>query len=149
MIKIEHEITVQDNIDDVFSFIANAENNPKWDPDCITAKITSEEPIGGGTAGKSVLNILGKRYDSAFTYDEYDPPHLVSKQITAGHIKVEETNELKEVNNGTQLSRNLEISHNGPKKLLEPFLAKKIKKQFQASHEKLKLYFRIKTSAGF
>jgi uncharacterized protein YndB with AHSA1/START domain len=149
MIRIEHEITIQEEIDEVFSFISNAENNPKWDSDCVMAKITSEEPIGVGTAGKSIVNILGRSYESTFTYDEYDPPQRVSKQITAGQIKMKVTNELKEVDNGTQLARNLEISHNGPKKLMEPLLAKKIKKQFQGSHEKLKLYFRLKVSAGF
>jgi hypothetical protein len=149
MIKIDHEITIQDNIDDVFSFIANVENNPKWDSDCIMAKITSEGPIGVGTVGKSVLDILGKRYDSTFTYDEFDPPHLVSKQITAGHIRMKVTNGFKEVDRGTQLTRQMEISHNGLNKLLEPFKAKRMKKQFQASHEELKLYFRLKTSAGF
>lgn len=149
MIRIEHEITLQDNIDDVFSFIANVENNPKWDSDYIMAKITSEEPIGVGTEGKSVLSILGKSYESTFTYDKYDPPHLVSKHITAGNIKMEVTNGLEEVDNGTQLTHYLEISHKGLKKIVEPFLAKKIKKQVHANLEQLKLYFRLKASAGF
>jgi hypothetical protein len=149
MVRFEHEITLQKDIDEIFSFIANVENNPKWDSDCIMAKITSEGPIGEGTVGKSVLNILGRSYDSTFIYDEYDLPHLVSKHITAGHIEMKVTDGLKEVENGTQLTHYLEITHKGPKKLMEPFLAKRIKNQFQAGHEKLKLYFRIKASAGF
>jgi uncharacterized protein YndB with AHSA1/START domain len=149
MIRIEHEITIQDEIDEVFSFISNAENNPKWDSDCIMAKITSEEPIGVGTAGESTLDILGKTYNSTFTYDEYDPPHMVSKHIRAGHIKMIVTDRLKEVDNGTQLTRCIEITRNGTKMLMEPFFAKKIKKKFQVSYEKLELYFRLKTSVSF
>lgn len=149
MIRIEHTITIQDSIDDVFSFIASAENNPKWDSDCIMAKIISEGQIGVGTEGKSVVTVLGRSYESTFSYDEYDPPHLVSKHIKAGNIKIDVTNGLKEVANGTQLTHNLEITHSGLKKVMEPFLAKKIKKQVHASLDQLKMYFRLKTSAGY
>lgn len=149
MIKIEHEITLQDHIDEVFTFIANAENNPKWDPDCLEAEITSEGPIGVGTTGKSVQNILGTSYYSTFRYDEYEPPFLVSKHLTSDQLRMEITNGLVEVGNGTKVTQQLEIRHSGPMKLLEPFMAKRLEKQIRVNFDKLKLYFRLKSAAGY
>jgi hypothetical protein len=148
MIKIKHEITLQDHIDDVFSFISNPENNPKWDPDCLEAEITSEGPIGVGTKGRFVQNLLGTSYYSTFTYDEFEPPFLVSKHITSDQLRMEIKNGLVDMGNGTRLTQHLEIQHSGPKKLLEPFMAKRIEKQIQLNLDKLKLYFRIKSAAG-
>ena len=134
MIKITHEITLQDHIDDVFRFIANAENDLKWDPDCLEAEITSEGPIGVGTTGKYVQNVLGTSYFSTLTYDEYDPPNVVTKHITSDQFKMQIKNGLVDVGNGTRLTQHLEIRHNGPKKLLEPFMAKRIEKQIIYLH---------------
>lgn len=149
MIKITHEITLQDHIDEVFSFIANAENNPKWDPDCLEAEITSEGPIGVGTTGKYIQNILGTSYYSTFTYDEYDPPFRISKHVTSDQIRMEIKNGLVDVGNGTKLTQEMEIQHSGPKKLLEPFMAKRLEEQFRINLDKLKMYFRLKSAAGY
>ena len=92
--------------------------------------------------------LLGTSYDSTFTYDEYEPPFLVSKHITSEEIKMEITNGLKDVGNGTRLTQQLKIKHNGPKKLLEPFLSKRIEKQIRINIDKLKLYYRLKSAAG-
>jgi hypothetical protein len=148
MIKIEHEITLQDHIDEVFTFIANSENNPKWDPDCLEAEITSEGPIGVGTTGKYIQNLLGTSYYSTFRVDEYEPPFLVTKHITSDQLRMEIKNGLVDVGNGTRLTQRLEIRHRGPKKLLELFMAKRIEKQIMVNLDKLKLYFRIKSAAG-
>ena len=148
MIKITHAITLQDRIDEVFRFIANAENNPKWDPSCLEAEITSVGPIGVGTSGKYVQNLLGTSYYSTFTYEEFEPPFLVSNQITSDQFRMEIKTGLVDVGNGTRLTQQLEIQHNGPKKLLEPFMAKRIEEQIRINLDKLKLYFRLRSAAG-
>lgn len=78
-------------------------------------KITSEGLIGVGIVGESVIDIMGKRYEANFLCSEYYPVHMVSMQISAGHIKTKTTNGLLEVDNSKQLIQHMKITHNGLK----------------------------------
>jgi hypothetical protein len=104
----------------------------------------SEGAVGVGTTGKSVSRILGRSYEADFTYDDYDPPHLVSHRLTASSMEMETTNGLKQVENGTQITLSLKVKFRGINKLREPFISKKMKKQFRENLEVLQLYFRLK-----
>lgn len=145
MVRVEHEITLHNDVDELFSYIANPENNPIWDKNTYETEQKSESAIGVGTTGQITRTFLGRSYETNFTYEAYDPPHLVSHQITAGPIEVETTNGLKELENGTQISLDLKVRFKGLKKLMEPFFARRIRKQVGENLEELQLYFRLKS----
>lgn len=149
MIKVRHEITIQEPIDEVFEFIANPENNPKWDSDYLMATIPSQEPIGVGTIGKSVGLFLGRTYESTIEFAEFSPPHNVAHQITFGPMRMETRNGFKAVGEGTQIVHDRRIRLGGLKRLMEPFIGKRIRNKVIADLEQLQLYFRLKASAGF
>ena len=144
MVKFEHEIIVHNDIDEIFSYIAKPESNPIWDSNTFESLHFSEGEVGVGTTGKSVSRFLGRSYEANFTYDDYDPPHLVSHRMTAGCMEMESINGLKQVENGTQITLSLKIKFKGINKLREPFISKRIKKQFRENLEVLRLYFRLK-----
>ena len=144
MVRIEHEISLHNDVDELFSYIANPENNPIWDKNTNETGQISESAIGVGTTGQITSTFLGRSYETNFTYDVYDPPHLVSHQLTVGPMEMEMTNGLKELENGTQITLDLKVRFKGLKKLMEPFIARRMKKQVRENLEQLKLYLRLK-----
>ena len=144
MVEFEHEIILHNDVDEIFSYIAKPESNPIWDSNTFESLHYSEGAVGVGTTGKSVSRLFGRSYEANFTYDDYDPPHLVSHRMTAGPMEMQTTNGLKEVENGTQITLSLKVKFKGINKLREPFISKRLKKQFRENLEVLRLYFRLK-----
>jgi hypothetical protein len=62
---------------------------------------------------------------------------------------VETRNGLRRDGNVTRIMHDRRIRLRGLKRLYEPFIGKKIRKKVIADLEKLQLYFRLKSSAGF
>jgi hypothetical protein len=149
MIKVRHEITIHESIDEIFNFIANPANNPKWDSDYLVATVVSEGPIGVGSVGKSIGLFQGKTYESTIECAEYSPPFNVAHHADIGPAHVEMRNGLRREGNVTKIMHDRRIRLRGLKRLMEPFIGKKIKKKVIADLEQLQLYFRLKTSAGF
>jgi hypothetical protein len=144
MVKFEHEIILHNDVDEIFSYLANPECNPIWDPNTFESMHCSDGEVGVGTTGKSVSRFLGRSYETNFTCDDYDPPHLVSHRMTAGPMEMETTNGLKDVENGTHITLSLKVKFKGLNKLKEPFVSKRMKKQFRDNLEALQLFFRFK-----
>ena len=143
MVKFKHEIILHNDVDEIFSYLANPECNPVWDTNAFESVQFAEGAVGVGTTGKSVNRFLGRSYETNFTYDDYDPPHLVSHRMTAGPMEMETTNGLKEVENGTQITLSLKVKFKGINRLREPFISKRMKKQFRKNLEDLQLFFRL------
>jgi len=144
MVKFEHEIILNNDVDEIFTYLANPECNPIWDANTFESVKYSEGAVEVGTTGKSVNRFLGRSYETNFTYGDYDPPHLVSHRMTAGPMEIETTNGLKDVENGTRVTLSLKVNFKGINKLREPFISKKMKKQFRENLEVLQLFFRFK-----
>jgi hypothetical protein len=149
MIKIKHEITTPEAIDEVFNFIANPANNPKWDSDYLAATVLSEGPIGVGSVGTSMGVFQGKLYESTVECAEFSPPFSVVHHAKIGPAEVESRHSLRRDGNLTTITHDRRVRLRGLKRLYEPFLGRKIRKKVIADLKKLQLYFRLKTSAGF
>jgi hypothetical protein len=148
MIKIRHEITTPVAIEEVFKFIANPANHPKWDSDYLAATMISEGPIDVGSVGMSIGFFQGKTYESTIECAEFSPPFNVAHHASIGPVQVETRNGLRREGNVTRIMHDRRIRLRGLKRLIEPFIGKKIKKKVIADLEQLQLYFRLKASAG-
>ena len=86
MIKIENSIVINRPVDEIFEFMANAENNPQWQSGTQEAVKTSEGPIGVGTTFTSVSQLLGKRLESVVEYTTYEPNKRLAGKVTSGPV---------------------------------------------------------------
>jgi uncharacterized protein YndB with AHSA1/START domain len=64
MAKLEISTVINRPVEEVFAFLSNPENWPKWISGSIEAKKTSEGPIGVGTTWRQVLTFLGQRMEA-------------------------------------------------------------------------------------
>jgi hypothetical protein len=88
-------VTVTKDIDvpaaDLFGFVSNFENNPRWQRGMRSCRWTSSPPHGVGSTYDQVARFLGKDIVSSFKVLEYDPGRRVKITSTAGPFPITET----------------------------------------------------------
>jgi uncharacterized membrane protein len=88
-------VTVTVDIDrpaeDIFAFVSNFENNPRWQQGMRSCTWTSPPPHGEGSTYDQTAHFLGKDVVSKFRVVEYEPDRRVKITSTAGPFPITET----------------------------------------------------------
>ena len=135
--KIELTTVIKRPIEEVFEFLSNAENNPKWDLDFVEAKKTSEGPIGVGTTWRFVQKVFGQRLESKAEVTEYEP-NWKSTLESKSPFPMKGQFTFESVEGATQVTFKVEVEPGGFFKLAEPLLATMMKRQGEADFANLK-----------
>ena len=80
MIDFKTDIQIERSTDDVFRFIADFENTPKWNFFVTSVKRLSTGPVGLGTKFHQVRKTDQQEYEVI----AFEPPRSVEIQTTAG-----------------------------------------------------------------
>ena len=72
--QFEGTVTVNRPIEEVFDFLANGENDPKFSPRVQEIRKTTEGPIGVGTVYASTVKDAGMTTKREFELTEYERP---------------------------------------------------------------------------
>jgi uncharacterized membrane protein len=139
MINVEVSTVINRPIPEVFAFVANLENHPKWETDFQEVKRLTSTPGGVGTLFQCVLKMPGKSMTSKFEITEYE----VNKKIAfegelAGPAKPKGSYIFESVAPGTKVTALPRPQLRGLFKLLEPIMAGYIRRQNQAHLSNLK-----------
>lgn len=76
---------------DVFAFVADFENNPRWQRGMRTCRWTSPPPHGKGSTYRQVARFLGRDIVSGFEVVELVPGRSVRITSTSGPFPITET----------------------------------------------------------
>ena len=138
MIRVETSVVIDRLPDEVFAYISNFENNPKWQSGMQQAKFTSEGPLGVGSTYTQVAKFLGRRIQSTFEVLEYAPERMVKATTTSGSFPITFTRLVKPVEGGTQVAAIIEGDASGFFKLAEPLMARLVQRSVDADYANLK-----------
>jgi len=139
MIKVEESTVINRPIAEVFAFVANFENHPKWESNFQKVKLLTSTPTGVGTHYQCDMKFPGQTATSKFEITEYE----VNKKIAfegepAGPAKPDGSFLFESVPGGTKITLVPQPKFRGVFKLLEPLMAGYIRKQNQEHLSKLK-----------
>jgi hypothetical protein len=70
--------------DEVFAFVEDARNRPRWDDSVTSEDLTSPEPIGVGTTVATKLSSMGREYEYTWEVTEHVPPNRMTIESTSG-----------------------------------------------------------------
>jgi uncharacterized membrane protein len=138
MPKIEMSIVINRPLEEVFAFMGNFENNPKWQSSSVEVKKISEGPVGVGTAYQAVITILGRRINSEQVITEYQPNRLVARKSTSGPFPFETQVRFERAEGGTRVTGDINGEPRGFFKMADPLLERAIKRQFDSDLANLK-----------
>ncbi len=138
MIRVETEVEINRPSEEVFAFISNFENNPKWQSGQLEARFTSVGPLGVGSTYDQVAKFLGRRIVSTFEVLEYESNRKVKASSTSGSFPITFTRLVKPIDEGTEVKAIIEGDASGFFKLAEPLLGRMIQRSVDSDYLNLK-----------
>jgi carbon monoxide dehydrogenase subunit G len=127
MINIDLSTLVDKPIKDVFAFIGNLNNMPKWNTTVMGVEQITPGDVGVGTKFKSVGEMLGRRIEGEMRVTAYEPDSKFGIQMNAGPALVNMALSFKTVGTGTEVSLNAQGNSGGLFKLAEPVMQRRVK----------------------
>jgi carbon monoxide dehydrogenase subunit G len=127
MINIDLSTLVDKPIEDVFAFIGNLNNMPKWNITVRRVEQITPGDMGVGTKFKSVGKMLGRSIEGEMQITAYEPDTKLGVQMNAGPALVNMTISFQTVGTGTEVSLNAQSNPGGLFKLAEPVMRRRVK----------------------
>ena len=125
MARARHSVDIARPIEDVFDFLANGANNPRWQKR-VTSTTQLGDTLGVGTAFKqSMRHPLGFSVPASYRITAFERPRrLATTGTSGGPIRPTETCELAEnATGGTTVSCTIDVRPAGAARIAAPLLA--------------------------
>jgi hypothetical protein len=78
MVRIEGEIVIKRPVEEVFDFVADERNEPRYNPYMRRAELISTGPIGLGTRFRAEMSRMGRATEMITEFTGYERP-IVSR----------------------------------------------------------------------
>jgi len=130
MINVQANAIINRPVEEVFAFVANFENHPKWEMNFQKVKLLPVAPTGVGTTYQCDLKLPGQSASSKFEITEYVPNQKIAFEgEAAGPAKPNSSFLFESVPGSTKITLVPQPEFRGFFKLLEPMMAGYIRKQ--------------------
>ncbi|HET9782955.1 MAG TPA: SRPBCC family protein [Candidatus Dormibacteraeota bacterium] len=83
---VKGDIVIDRPVEDVFDFVADERNEPKYNHQMTVAEMLTNEPIGMGSKFHSVMQRNGVTTDMAVEYTEFDRPRRIASRIHGSNM---------------------------------------------------------------
>ena len=121
MIDVTHTVTINRPVSEVFDFVAESSNEPKWDIDVQEVVQSAQGPLTEGTTYEWVLKFLGtKRIAGKVT--AFESNRLIELTTYQGAILPKITHTFNAEGDRTIYARRIRFETSGLLKLLDPLM---------------------------
>jgi uncharacterized protein YndB with AHSA1/START domain len=126
MAQAERSATVERPIADVFAFLADGLNNPRWRPDVTSIELVSGSGLGARYA-QSMKGPGGRTIRGDYTITRYDEPTRLDFEVTAGPARPTGSFTLVELTpTSTDVTFSLTLTPTGLMRLAGPMITKQV-----------------------
>jgi uncharacterized protein YndB with AHSA1/START domain len=133
----ENTVMIARPIEEVFGFLSDLENIPKWNYAIVEARKVSEGPIGVGTVYRQVRSVPS-RSEERLEITTYDPPRQLEIRGQLGPFASRLFYALAVTPDGTRLTNTVEVELRGPRRLLGRVAVPRVREAVAANLRKLK-----------
>lgn len=138
MAKFEINLVVNRPVEEVFAFISNPENQPRWRTATLEITRTSSEPLDVGSVVKGRFTFLGRPFAGNLQIIAREPHRSYATRMVEGPFPLEAHYTLEPTENGTRLTMVVEGSPGGFFKLAEPLVVSMAKRSYESDLHNLK-----------
>jgi len=132
------EVVIARPIDEVFAFIADARNRPRWDDSVESEELTSPEPVGRGSTVRTRMRSIGREYEYTWEVVEHEPPVSQRIESTSGPFPTTLAYDLAESGGGTTVRFSVTGRPTGAMRLIQPLIARGTRQNLDAGFARLK-----------
>ncbi len=114
MATVSSSITINQPVEQVFTYVTDVQNHKAWQPGLLDAKVTPAGPLAVGSTYHYTTDVMGRRYESQMQISALEPNKKWSVK-TVGVPRPVETVYLFEPNgNTTKLTISMELAGGYP-----------------------------------
>jgi uncharacterized membrane protein len=145
MFTCKVEILVSRPLDEVFAFVGDVRNRPRWDESVDSEELTSPEPIGVGSTVRTRLRSMGREYQYTWEIVEHDPPNRMRVESTSGPFPTTLVFQFFDRDDKTEVQATVMGRPSGFLRLLQPMISRSTQKNLDTGYARLKLLLETTT----
>lgn len=126
--KVEDSVLIHRPVDEVFAFLADAENDPKWRSGVLDIRRTGGSGVGT-TYEQHVAGPRGRPIRADIVITEFQPSSTIAFQTTAGPVRPVGRYELRKEDGDTAVLFRLEAEVRGLKAVLAPMIRRTMRRE--------------------
>ncbi len=138
MIRVEASIDIGRSAKDVFAYVGDQTNAPRWQRGLVDVRRTTDGPIGVGTRHTAVRTLMGRRLKLSNKYTLYEPNKLVAFEWSGTMPGASVIRDRTCGHGRARLTSRIEMRAPGLFRLAEPLIAAMLKSDVEANLGKLK-----------
>ena len=138
MARIEESVDIKRPVDQVFAYVTDAKNWPRWESAMLEAEQTSPGQMGIGTTFRGANRVMGRRMVWTSKVTEYEPNKNWGEAISSGSTLIEEHLIFDPVEGGTKFTLVYDMQVGGLLKLFAPMVISTMRKQTKGNLSNLK-----------
>ena len=117
MPSAEHSVTIARTVDEVFAFVADGLNGPRWRPGVLDVALVSGSGVGA-VYKQGVKGPGGRRIDADYRVTALEPGRRLAFEAIAGPVRPTGEYRFESIDGSTRLTFALQAELGGIKKLL-------------------------------
>ena len=147
MTHVEGSIFINRPVTDVFDFVADATNEPRFNPSMRRAEKITEGPIGVGTRFKAETTSGGRPVEMIIEFTGFERPRWIREIAQMAAMDLEGTLTFEPLSGGTRMRWSWELKPRGALKLITPLVALMGRRSEKRIWSGLKLFLETPTES--
>ncbi len=136
--RVETTITINRPVEDVMEFLTRIDNLPTWAENIVSARQTSEGPVGQGTTCRIVSEVMERRLSHDFAVTDFSQGERYVAHSTQGPFPISLTYNVRSIEGGSRLHSVSEIRLTGLMALAASAMSAQAQARFESDHLNLK-----------
>jgi hypothetical protein len=120
MARVDGEIIIHRPVEEVFDFVADECNEPRYNPRMLDAARISDGPIGLGTRFRTELNTMGRAMPMTVEFTAYQRPWRLASSTHSSMMETDGALTFESVPDGTRMRWSWDVRPRGVLKLMTP-----------------------------
>ena len=140
MIDVTTSIEIDRPAAEVFAFVSEFPNNPRWQRGQRSCRWTSQPPLGVGSTYDQHARFLGKDLVNAFRVVEFDPGRRIGFASTSGTFPLAITRTVESLDDGprSRFTERVRGQPGGVFRIAEPLLQRMVRETIRRDFPRLK-----------
>lgn len=132
----EHSVTIRRRIDEVFDYLAEGTNNPRWREGVREIERTSTDGGEGATYRQVMKGPAGRSIRGDYRVIRHEPPRLLEFEVVEGPVRPTGRFELEPTDTEhTRVTFCLDVEPRGAARVLAPLVRKQMQAEVGALDE--------------
>jgi uncharacterized protein YndB with AHSA1/START domain len=148
MVQIRGEIVINRPVDEVFDFVADERNEPRYNPRMLTVEQISSGPIGLGARFTATIKTMGRTAEMVIECTAFERPRRLASTTRMSAMDMQGILTFDPIPEGTRMGWTWELTPHGALKLMTPLVAGMGQRQEETNWASLKQHLEWQAPAA-